>query len=87
MGRFEYLVELQRLERRRARVEVRPREVPTEVIAAEWRPAPLGQLGRRLWNDIDRYLEFFALAREGEEVVSGHHERVPRVRAHGLYRA
>jgi hypothetical protein len=65
MGRFEYLVEKQRQERRRARIGVRAADVPLEVIVSEWRPAPLGRLGRVLWSDIDRYLEFFAIAREG----------------------
>ena len=65
MGRFEYLVEKQRLERRRARVAVGTAEIPLEAIVSEWRPAPLGRLGRTLWSDIDRYLEFFAIAREG----------------------
>ena len=65
MGRFEYLVEKQRLERRRARIAVRAAEVPLEVIVSEWRPAPLGRLGRALWSDIDHYLEFVAIAREG----------------------
>ena len=39
-------------------------EIPLEAIVSEWRPAPLG-LGRTLWSDIDRHLEFFAIAREG----------------------
>ena len=64
MGRYEYLVERQRLERRTARIAVRRSEIPQEVLDEEWRAAPLGRLGRGLWIDIERYLEFFAIAEE-----------------------
>lgn len=86
MGRFEHLVEKQRLERRRPRVLPRGSGVPMEAIVSEWRPAPLGSLGRRLWEDIDRYLEFFAIARgdEGEAAVNVH-GRARRARARGLF--
>jgi hypothetical protein len=30
---------------------------------SEWAPRPLGRLGRRLFADLDPYLEFFAIAR------------------------
>ncbi len=63
MGRFEFLIETQPRGR-----HVWPRpcspEIPVEVIASEWRPAPLGRLGRRLWIDIDLYLEFVAIAED-----------------------
>jgi hypothetical protein len=35
------------------------------ALASEWTAAPLGRLGRRLLADIEPYLEFFALARQG----------------------
>jgi hypothetical protein len=38
-------------------------EQTPDSVAAEWRPAPLGRFGRLLWADIDRYLEFVAIAR------------------------
>jgi hypothetical protein len=38
-------------------------EQPPDPVTAEWQPAPLGRLGRLLWADIDRYLEFVAIAR------------------------
>jgi hypothetical protein len=34
-----------------------------EARRAEWTAAAPGRLGRRLIADIDRYLEFFAIAR------------------------
>jgi hypothetical protein len=46
------------MERTRRAVEHTP-----DSVAAEWRPAPLGRLGRLLWADIERYLEFVAIAR------------------------
>jgi hypothetical protein len=35
------------------------------ALASEWTAAPLGRLGRCLLADIEPYLEFFALARQG----------------------
>jgi hypothetical protein len=34
-----------------------------DALDAEWRPAPLGRLGRRLLPEIEAYVEFFAIAR------------------------
>ena len=36
-----------------------------EAREAEWTAAPPGRLGRRLLADVEPYLEFFAVAREG----------------------
>jgi hypothetical protein len=30
---------------------------------SEWAPRPLGRLGKRLFADVEPYLEFFAIAR------------------------
>lgn len=46
----------------RARVWVGGREAE-EARRSEWAPRPLGRLGRRLFADLDPYLEFFAIAR------------------------
>jgi hypothetical protein len=46
----------------RARVWVGSREAE-EARRSEWAPHPLGRLGRRLFADVDPYLEFFAIAR------------------------
>jgi hypothetical protein len=46
----------------RARVWVGSREAE-EARRSEWAPRPLGRLGRRLFADLDPYLEFFAIAR------------------------
>lgn len=46
----------------RARVWVGSREAE-EARRSEWTPRPLGRLGRRLFADVDPYLEFFAIAR------------------------
>jgi hypothetical protein len=34
-----------------------------EARRAEWTPASLGRLGRRLLTDVEPYLDFFAIAR------------------------
>jgi len=36
---------------------------PAAAQAGEWAAAPPGRLGRRLVADVERYLEFFAIAR------------------------
>ena len=41
----------------------RPTALEAEAAGAEWTAAPPGRLGRRLLDDIEPYLEFFALAR------------------------
>jgi hypothetical protein len=64
MARFEFLIETQPRQRRRAGGRARGTGIPSEVIASEWRPAPLGRFGRRLWRDIDRYLEFLAIVED-----------------------
>jgi hypothetical protein len=46
----------------RARVWAGSREAE-EARRSEWAPRPLGRLGRRLFADLDPYLEFFAIAR------------------------
>jgi hypothetical protein len=63
VGRFDYLIQKQRREAclRRLAAQYEPL-APSDVIA-EWRPAPLGRLGRMLWADIERYLEFVEIAR------------------------
>ena len=48
--------------------DVRPRPLPQRAALlhddeSEWTAAPLGRLGRRLLVDIERYLDFFAIAR------------------------
>jgi hypothetical protein len=64
VGRFEYLAG-QRPRQRREPPWLRPKApIPAHVLAAEWAPAPLSRLGRRLWSDIELYLEFVAIARE-----------------------
>jgi hypothetical protein len=56
------------------------------MVLSEWRPAPLGRLGRALWDDIDHYLEFVAIAREGTgRAISDRHAR--RGPGRGLFRA
>jgi hypothetical protein len=67
MPRFEFLIETQPRQRRRAGGRARGSEIPSEVIESEWGPAPLGPVGRRLWSDIDRYLEFFAIVEDGQD--------------------
>jgi hypothetical protein len=85
VGRFDYLIAAQRGERK-PRVTLWP-----EVVAAEWRPAKLGRLGRRLSRDVDTYLEFLAIARNEDDraPVSDLSEsaRAQRVPARGPSRA
>jgi hypothetical protein len=66
MARFEYFVDTRRRDRR-PRAVGKAAELQAEAIASEWRPAPLGRLGRMLWSDIDHYLEFVAIARQPDE--------------------
>jgi hypothetical protein len=53
---------LRQLDGDRARVWVCSREAE-EARRSEWTPRPLGRLGRRLFAELDPYLEFFAIAR------------------------
>ena len=53
----------QRLRRDRRRWYYPPVSSYVDAVDAEWRAAPLGRLGRVLWTDIERYLEFMAIAR------------------------
>jgi hypothetical protein len=69
MSRFEYLTAKQRHEQRVRLAAVRELALPG-AIASEWRPAPLGRLGRRLWTDIERYLAFVEIARTDLPVVT-----------------
>ena len=62
MARFEYLVEVRSPVGRRQRPGL-VSHLAAGVVESEWTSAPLGGLGRRLWTDIDRYLEFVAIAR------------------------
>ena len=66
MARFEHLIEKRRREQRGRRLE--STAAPFEVARSEWRSAPLGRLGRRLQVDVERYLEFFAIARDDAPV-------------------
>ena len=63
VSRFDHLIERPSRTQSRRAVTVRRSSVTAEVVASEWRPAPLGRLGRRLIADVERYLEFYAIAR------------------------
>ena len=58
----------ERLRRDRRRWFYPPVSTYVDDVAAEWRAAPLGRLGLVLWTDIERYLEFIAIARVDAEV-------------------
>jgi hypothetical protein len=62
MSHFEYVVD-EPLRARRRRLLRRTKPIPHSIARSEWDPAPLGRLGRLLWDDIDRYLEFVEIAR------------------------
>jgi hypothetical protein len=53
----------ERLRRDRRRWYYPPVSSFVAAFDAEWRAAPLGRLGHVLWADIERYLEFMAIAR------------------------
>ena len=57
-----HLRRLRQLYGERARVWVGSRAAE-EARRSEWAPRPLGRLGRRLFVELDPYLEFFAIAR------------------------
>jgi hypothetical protein len=58
---YEYFIGTPPARRRRLRRSTSP--IPDSSFSEEWDAAPLGRLGRLLWADIDRYLEFVAIAR------------------------
>lgn len=59
----------ERLRRDRRRWYYPPVSTYVDAVDAEWRAAPLGRLGQVLWTDIERYLEFMAIA--GLDVAEG----------------
>ena len=68
----------ERLRRDRRRWYYPPASSYVGAVDAEWRAAPLGRLGQTLWADIERYLEFMAIARA--DIAEGD-DRAPQQRA------
>jgi hypothetical protein len=62
VARSEHLVNTPPRARRR-RLLLSTSRIPHSGVGSEWDAPPLGRLGRLLWADIDRYLEFVAIAR------------------------
>lgn len=61
MARFQILFES--TQPGKARTSPRTRVQPATSPASEWSARPPGRLGRPLVEEVERYLEFYAIAR------------------------